>query len=156
MKGHYITTLAASATAKQLCVITGILGSVLTHIFGGFDIIMEALLVFMVVDYLSGLAVAGIFKKSKKSKSGGLSSKVGWKGLCRKCMTLVFVIIAHYIDLILGVDYIRNAVIIGFCTNELLSIIENAGAMNLPLPKVLLDAVDILKKKGETPNEKEA
>lgn len=115
--------------------------------------ILEMLVVFMILDYISGFTVALVYKKSKKTKSGGLSSKVGWKGLCRKCMTLAFVVVAHYIDTILGVDYIRSAVIVGFATNELISIIENAGAMNLPLPKVLLDAVELLKNRGENAHE---
>lgn len=153
MRGHFITSVAAKITAPQLCMVAGVIGSLLTHLFGGWDMILEMLVVFMVLDYLSGLAVAGIYKKSKKTKSGGLSSKVGWKGLCRKCMTLAFVVVANYIDTILGVDYIRSAVIVGFATNELISIIENAGAMNLPLPKVLLDAVELLKNRGENAHE---
>jgi toxin secretion/phage lysis holin len=153
MRGHFITSVAAKITAPQFCIVTGAIGSLLTHLFGGWDMILEMLVVFMVLDYLSGLAVAGIYKKSKKTKSGGLSSKVGWKGLCRKCMTLAFVVVAHYIDTILGVDYIRSAVIVGFATNELISIIENAGAINLPLPKVLLDAVELLKNRGENAHE---
>lgn len=153
MRGHFITSVAAKITAPQLCLATGVAGSLLTHLFGGWDMILEMLVVFMILDYISGFTVALVYKKSKKTKSGGLSSKVGWKGLCRKCMTLAFVVVAHYIDTILGVDYIRSAVIVGFATNELISIIENAGAMNLPLPKVLLDAVELLKNRGENAHE---
>lgn len=153
MRLHPITTLAANLQLKALCAITGIIGGILTHIFGGLDVILEMLLVFMVIDYLSGMAVAGIYKKSKKTKNGGLSSKIGWKGLCRKCMTLAFVAVGQCIDRALGVDYIRNAIIVGFSTNELVSIIENAGLMGLPIPEAVTNAVELLKKSGDKPEE---
>jgi len=96
-----------------------------------------------------GLIVAGIFRNSPKTQSGALESRVGWKGLCRKCVTLLFVLVAYRLDIIIGVNYIRNAVIIGFVANELISIVENAGLMGIPLPPVLNSAIDILTKKTE-------
>lgn len=65
-------------------------------------------------------------------------------------MTLIFVLVAYRIDLILGLDYIRNAVIIAFITNELISLVENAGLMGVPLPAVITKAIDILQKKSES------
>lgn len=132
-----------------LCSIIGAIGAGIAFLFGGWDSAMVTLLIFMCVDYLSGIVVAGIFKNSTKSETGGLESRAGWKGLCRKCMTLLFVLVAYRLDLILGTDYIRNAVIIGFIVNETISIIENAGLMGLPIPKPLINAIDILKKKGD-------
>ena len=52
-------------------------------------------------------------------------------------MTLLFVLVAYRLDLAIGVDYIRDAVIIGFIANELISIVENAGLMGIPLPAVI-------------------
>lgn len=121
----------------------------MAHLFGEYDMIFEALIVLMACDYISGLIVAGVFKKSNKTKSGGLNSKAGFKGLCRKLMTLVFVVVAHYIDVVLGIDYVRNAVIIGFCANECISIVENAGIMGLPLPTAVINGVELLKQKSE-------
>ena len=89
-------------------------------------------------------------ESSTKTDTGTLESKAGWKGLCRKCMTLIFVLVAYRIDLILGLDYIRNAVIIAFITNELISLVENAGLMGVPLPAVITKAIDILQKKSES------
>lgn len=132
-----------------LCVIVGAIGGAVAHFFGEYDMIFEALIVLMVCDYLSGLIVAGVFKRSNKTKNGGLNSKAGFKGLCRKIMTLVFVVVAHYIDVVLGIDYVRNAVIIGFCANECLSIVENAGIMGLPLPAAVINGVELLKAKSE-------
>jgi len=104
----------------------------------------------MAIDFFSGLAVAGIFHNSQKTGTGTLESKAGWKGLCRKCMTMLFVLIAHRLDLSLGTSYIRDTVIIGFMANELISIVENAGLMGLPLPAALVKAIDILNKKSQT------
>ena len=71
-----------------------------------------------------------------------------WKGLCRKGVTLLFVLIAYRLDLALGVNYIRNAVIIGFMANELISITENAGLMGIPLPTVIQNAIEVLTRKA--------
>lgn len=97
--------------------------------------------------------MAGIFKKSGKSESGGLSSKAGWIGLVKKCLTLIMVIIANMLDTALNVGYIRNAVIIGFSVNELISIVENMGVMGVPIPSIITKAIDILKDKGESEND---
>lgn len=136
MKGYIIT-------------IIGIVGSFIASLFGGWDAGLATLLIFMGIDYVSGLVVAGVFHKSNKTESGALESKAGWKGLCRKCMTLLFVLIAYRLDLAIGVDYIRNAVIIGFMANELISIVENAGLMGLPLPDAINKAIDVLTEQKE-------
>ena len=118
-------------------------------LFGGWDTGLVTLIIFMGIDYVSGLVVAGVFHNSKKTKTGALESKAGWKGLCRKGMTLLFVLIAYRLDLVIGSNYIRDAVIIGFIANEAISIVENAGLMGIPLPKVINKAIDILTSKSE-------
>ncbi|MFR4029870.1 MAG: phage holin family protein, partial [Coprococcus sp.] len=70
-------------------------------------------------------------------------------GLCRKGMSLLFVLIAYRLDLAIGSNYIRDAVIIGFIVNETISIVENAGLMGVPLPEVINKAIDILTSKSE-------
>ena len=129
--------------------IIGAVGALFTSLFGGWDAGLATLIIFMIIDYISGLVVAGVFKASDKSKSGALESRAGWKGLCRKGMTLLFVLIAYRLDLLIGTDYIRDAVIIGFCVNELLSIVENAGLMGIPLPAIIVRAIDVLKNKAD-------
>ena len=89
----------------------------------------------MVTDYLTGLIVAGVFKKSPKTENGALESKAGWKGLCRKGMTLLYVLVAAQLEKMTGTDIIRNAVIIGFIANEALSILENGGLMGIAYSK---------------------
>lgn len=127
----------------------GMLGSIIAQILGGWDSALQTLLIFMAIDYITGLIVAGVFKKSNKSDSGALQSNAGWKGLCKKGVTLLIVLIGVRLDLMLGLgNFIRNAVVIGFCLNELVSIVENTGLMGVPFPPIVLQAIEILKKKS--------
>ena len=128
--------------------ILGAIGSFIAGCFGGWDASIITLLIFMAVDYISGLIVAGIFHKSKKTESGTLESRAGWKGLIKKGMTLVIVICANRLDIQLGTTYIRDAVCIAFISNELLSLIENAGLMGVPIPSIITKAIDILNNKA--------
>ena len=132
-----------------ICVISGVVGSAIAALFGGWTAGMATLLIFMAIDYISGLIVAGVFKKSQKSDSGALESHAGWKGLIRKGMVLLIVLIGHQLDLMLGANYIRDAVCIAFIVNELISIVENAGLMGIPIPAVITKAIDILKRKED-------
>ncbi|WP_394523005.1 phage holin family protein [Lacrimispora sinapis] len=131
-----------------LCTTIGVTGSLTASLFGGWDTSIATLILFMAIDFFSGLAVAGVFHSSTKTETGALESKAGWKGLCRKSMTLFFVLIAHRLDLSIGTTYIRDTVVIGFMANELISIVENAGLMGIPLPAVLTKAIDILNQKS--------
>lgn len=129
--------------------IVGLIGSFIANIFGGWDSAMTTLVIFMIIDYVAGLVVAGVFKKSKKSENGALNSNVGWKGLSKKGMTLVIVLIAHRLDLALGTNFVKDATIIGYIMNETLSIIENAGLMGVPIPSAISEAIDLLKNKSD-------
>lgn len=133
-----------------ICTIFGAVGGLIAWLFGGWTEDMITLIVLMIVDFAMGLAIAGIFHKSNKSDNGNLNSRAGWKGLCKKCMTLLFVLIAHRLDVSLETTYIKTATIIGFITNEVLSIVENAGLMGIPMPDVIVRAIEVLKKKENT------
>lgn len=125
-------------------------GSALAELFGGWDMVLETLLILMAADWITGgLLLPAVFGKSPKSPNGALESRAGWKGLCRKGMTLFYILIAARLDRLLGMDYIRNAVCIGFIANELLSIVENAGLMGVPLPAMIRKVIDILKENAE-------
>ena len=126
----------------------GMVGSFIAGLFGGWDTGLVTLVIFMGIDYFTGIIVAGVFHKSRKSETGALESRAGWKGLCRKGTTLLFVLIAYRLDLALSVTYIRDAVIIGFMANELISIVENAGLMGIPIPAVLAKAIDVLQSRS--------
>ena len=130
----------------------GAIGSGIAYLFGGWDSSIATLLIFMLIDYISGLVVAGVFHKSTKTASGALSSKTCWQGLAKKCMTLVFVIVGNRLDMMLGSTYIRDAICIAFVVNELISIIENGKLMGIPIPAVLDKAIDLLN--GKTGGDK--
>ncbi len=139
-----------------ICATIGLIGSVIASFFGGWTSAMTTLLIFMAVDYISGIIVAGVFHKSTKSASGALESRAGWKGLCRKVFTLLVVLVAARLDIVLQMDIICNAVIIAFITNEVISIVENAGLMGIPIPRAIMKAIDILKTKSEGVDEHES
>ena len=132
-----------------ICTIFGAIGGMIAHLFGGWTEDMITLIIFMAVDFIMGLIVAGVFHKSNKSQSGALSSHAGWVGLCKKGVVLLFVLITHRLDMLLETDYIRTTAIIGFIANEVISIIENAGLMGVPLPEVIIKAIEILKHRAE-------
>lgn len=127
---------------------TGAVGGFIAELFGGWDSDITTLVIFMIVDYITGLIVAAVFKRSQKTDTGALSSKVGFIGLCKKGVMMLIVLIAHRLDLLIGTEYIRTAAVIGFCCSELVSIVENAGLMGIPLPEVITKAIDILKNKN--------
>ena len=132
--------------------VIGVIGGTISYALGGWDLALQTLLIFMAIDYVTGLIVAGVFKKSPKTKKGGLSSLIGWKGLCRKGMALMIVLIACRLDMFVGTDFIRDAVVIAYCTNEAISIIENAGIMGVPIAKPITNAIEALKSKGDDNN----
>ena len=141
------------STAKvTVLTVIGAIGSFIANLFGGWTNDLATLVIMMGIDFLMGLLIAAVWKKSEKSKTGALSSWSAWKGLCRKGVSLLFVLIAYRLDLALGVNYIRTAVIIGFIINELISITENAGIMGIPIPGVIAKAIDMLKQRSEGDN----
>lgn len=137
------------AVKNGACGMIGLVGSLIASQFGGWDAALSTLVLFMAVDYVTGLVVAGVFHASPKSKNGALESRAGWKGLCRKGVTLLIVLVACHLDTAMGSNFIRDAVVIAFIANETLSIIENAGLMGIPIPKALTGAIEILKQKSE-------
>lgn len=136
-----------------LCTAIGIVGGAVASLFGGWDAAIQTLILFMGIDYITGLIVAGVFHKSQKSESGTLESHAGWKGLCKKGVSLLIVLVACRLDLVMGSTFIRDAVVIAFIANETISIIENAGLMGVPIPAVITNAIEVLKKRAETTDE---
>lgn len=133
---------------------SGVIGSYVANALGGWDSSMKTLLTFIVIDCLTGLYIAGKMKKSPKTETGGLSSKVGYDGAAKKCMIFVFILIAVRLDMLLHLNYIKNFTIIVFIVNELVSICENAGVMGVPIPKPIEMAIDLLRKKYEVGDDK--
>ena len=132
---------------KTVLFVLGVVGGAISSYLGGWDTALQTLVLFMALDYITGLMVAGIFHKSKKTPGGGLESRAGFKGLCRKGVVLLIVLVACQLDRMAGTDFIRDACVIAFVTNEALSIIENAGLMGVPVPEVITKGIEILKSK---------
>lgn len=135
------------------CMAVGALGAAIASLYGGWDAALQTLILFMAVDYVTGLIVAGVFHASPKSRTGALESRAGWKGLIRKGETLLIVLVACRLDAVMATSFVRDAAVIAFVANETISIIENAGLMGLPIPEVIIKAVDILKQKAESSTE---
>lgn len=131
-----------------ICTMTGILGALLSWAFGGWDAALVALVVCMGVDYISGSLVALVFHNSRKTATGAYNSGYGLKGLCKKGLMLLFVLVAVQIDRLLGTQYVRDAVCIGFSVNEILSIIENLGLAGIPMPEPVMKALEQLQHKS--------
>lgn len=128
----------------------GIIGGAAASAFGGWDAALTTLVIFMAIDYLTGLIVAGVFHKSQKTETGALESLTGFKGIVRKGIQLLIVLIACRLDMLVGSStFIRDAVVIGFITNETISIMENAGLMGIPMPTAIRKALDVLKTKEQ-------
>lgn len=134
---------------NTICAMIGTVGSLVASFFGGWTASLSTLLIFMLIDYATGIITAGVFHKSQKTETGTLESRAGFKGLCRKGAMLLFVLVGYRLDLLIGASYIRDAVCIAFIVNELISIVENAGLMGLPIPAVISNTIDVLKKKGD-------
>lgn len=135
----------------SVCTLIGAIGAYIVDALGGWDTPIQALLIFMLIDFVMGLIVAIIFKNSDKTDTGGVSSKVCWKGIIKKVATLLIVVCSTYCDKLLETNYIRNMVVIAFCASELISIIELAALMKI-LPKTVQNAlqkvIDVLNTKG--------
>jgi len=128
-----------------LGVIAGV-GGFLSQMLGGWDMLLQVLIVIMAVDVITGWIVAGIFHKSPKTETGALDSKIGFKGLFKKFSVLLLILVATQLDKAIGGSFSRTAVILFFCGNEGLSILENLALMGIEYPAFLKNALEALKK----------
>lgn len=118
-----------------------ICGSAVSFGFGGWSPLLNILLVFVVLDYISGVVAA--------AKEGSLNSTVGGWGIVKKVSIFAIVAVAHLVDTALGDAYLfRDAAIFFYLSNELLSLLENAGRLGAPIPPDLRKAIAILQGKG--------
>ena len=131
---------------ETICMIAGVVGGVITTLLGGWDSALATLVVFMGIDFVTGIVTAAM-GKSKHSESGTLNSTAGWVGLAKKFCILLMVVVGVRIDILVGTNYIRDTVCISFCLNELLSIVENTTLMGVPYPPVFKKAIDVLQTK---------
>lgn len=129
--------------------VIGVVGGFIANMLGGWDMLLSVLLTLMAIDYIMGIIVAGVFHTSKKSATGALDSKAGWKGLCKKGVTLLIVLVTVQVDNVTGTQTVRNGAVIFYIANELISITENADAMGAPIPTILKKAIGVFQSKTE-------
>ncbi|MRN57039.1 phage holin family protein [Paenibacillus monticola] len=126
--------------------VSAAVGAAVWYLFGGWTIMLQALLILVFVDWVTGWAAAWIH--------GELRSMKGFIGVAKKISIFIFVTVAHIIDAVLGdMHYLRDTVVFFYLANELLSIIENAGKMGVPMPPIFKDAVALLESKSGTKQE---
>ena len=115
-------------------------GSLVTYLLGGWSALIQILVTFVVIDYVTGVLAAAI--------SGKLNSDIGLKGIAKKVFIFIIVACGHLVDNAMGTqDIVRDAAIYFYIANELLSILENAGEIGLPVPDILKNAMERLKGK---------
>jgi len=115
--------------------LAAIFGAIITYMFGGFSAILQILLYFAILDYITGIASA--------YKNKELSSKIGSRGIIKKVVMFLICSLAYKMDLLLNMDnFLYSGVIIWYCANEALSIVENAIELDLPVPQKLKDAIN--------------
>lgn len=131
-------------------------GMVIGGLFGGWDTMLKVAAAFMVIDYVTGL-LAGILGKSSKTPSGHIDSTIAWKGLVKKCGELVAVIVGVMMDKLAmeSIGYsapiFRSGIILYIIATEGISILENLGAIDVPLPAFVKKALEQLQKKADEP-----
>ena len=129
-------------------------GGFLADRLGGWDALLQVLVALMVADYLTGLVVAGVFKRSPHTESGALSSHAGFKGIVKKCAALLLIYIGVLLDRAIGEAFVRSALIIFFIGNEGLSLLENVGLMGVKYPQFLEKMLEALRERGDKGEDK--
>ena len=123
------------------CLGGGLVLTTLNVIFGKMDYSITFLILAMCMDFATGMLSGAM--------EGHLSSKICTKGLCKKLIILLYVVLAHHLDVLLNVDYIRMAVCYLYICGEVLSIIENGTKLGVPIPEPIKKALDIIDNGGE-------
>lgn len=126
---------------KYIRFVAALTGGVLTALLGGWDVMLRMLVLFIVLDYITGVAAAFVEKR--------LNSEVGFKGICKKILLFIPIMVAHSLDVALGTTILRSLSIWFYIANEGLSITENLGKANIRIPKPLMMALEQLKAKGD-------
>ena len=123
-------------------------GTAVAQYMGGWDGLTKLLAFVMFVDYLTGALCALVWHKSPKSETGGYESRAGFKGLVRKGVILLIVMVAAELDKLAGTTAMRTATILFFAANDGMSILENLGIMGVPYPPALRNAFEVLRRKS--------
>lgn len=141
--------MTGSGIKNTLLALMAGIGSVFSQWLGGWDLFLKTLVMFMVVDYITGIAVAFIFHKSDKTENGSASSRECYKGIIKKMCIIALVGVSVAVDSLSGTAYVRSATIFFFLGNEGLSILENIGLMGLKYPLFIKKALAVIKERND-------
>jgi toxin secretion/phage lysis holin len=131
----------------QAGIISALLGAIISFSFGLWTESLTFLLVLMAIDYFTGIVAA-------VREGSGLNSNIGFWGLCKKALILLVMLIAHRLDVLLGIEVVMGSAVFFYIANELLSVIENYGRIGLPLPDRLRRIVQVLRDRAGEDSDK--
>lgn len=144
---------------KKITEIMAAVGGAVVSFFTTMPPLVYILIGVMSIDYVTGL-ICGAMGRSKKTESGYLASHEAWKGLLKKGVILLVVLLANLLDIAVSkgagitVEAVMGATCLWFIASEGLSILENVASMGVPVPKILIRMLEIMREKGDAPEEK--
>lgn len=128
-----------SELGAALCAGIATVGTVICGWLGGWDVLLQALLALMVIDYITGVICAIVEKK--------LNSEVGFKGISKKVFILLLIGLAVLLDNAMGSEIVRSFTILFYISNEGISVLENATKLGVPFPDKLKEVLEQLKER---------
>ena len=143
---------------KKLSEFFAAIGGAIASFFVSMPPLVWILVAVMSIDYVTGL-ICGAMGKSKKTENGYLASHEAWKGLMKKALILLVVLLASLLDMAVskgaGIQFeaVMGATCLWFIASEGLSVLENVASMGVPVPRILLKLLEIMKDKGNGPEE---
>ena len=144
---------------KKVIEFLSAIGGAIISFFTTMPPLVYILIGVMSIDYVTGL-ICGAMGRSKKTESGYLASHEAWKGLLKKGVILLVVLLANLLDIAvskgagINVEAVMGATCLWFIASEGLSILENVASMGVPVPKILIRMLEIMREKGDAPEEK--
>ena len=146
--------------AKTFTEVLAAIGGAIASFFTGLPAIIWVLIAVMSIDYATGI-ICGLMGKSPNTENGGVSSKMAFRGLLKKALIILVVLLAALLDKAVSMgtgatfEAVAGATCLWFIASEGFSILENVASMGIPVPKILLQALEIMRQKGNPEKEKE-
>ena len=145
---------------KKVAEVVAAIGGAIASFFVNMPPLVWILIAVMSIDYITGL-ICGAMGKSKKTETGYLASHAAWLGLMKKALILLVVLLAALLDAAVskgaGISFeaVMGATCLWFIASEGLSVLENVASMGVPVPKILMKLLEVMREKGNVPEEAE-
>ena len=143
---------------KKVAEVLAAIGGAIVSFFTTMPPLVYILIGVMSIDFITGL-ICGILGKSKKTENGYLASHEAFRGLMKKMLIILVVVLAAALDYAVSVsagiqfEAVMGAACLWFIASEGLSILENVASMGVPVPKIMLNLLEIMRAKGNGPEE---